>query len=156
VYILSKQLDKEGAGRRDFARYQAYVRENRSRFPKSAYSLVSSDWYFNSTDHRCPHDARFVSFQLAERSNSEESSLNLEISLENAYQDGRIVLRYPRVFRYSFAFGAESVGHSDWRYDEFRVTETGHLLHEIEWWHRQETARWLIEADDVLYEWRPS
>src|SRR5262249_9383676 len=129
---------------------------NRSRFPASAYALVSSDWYFNSTAHRCPHDARLLDLHVAEHEESDESTASIQISLQSAYQDGRIVLRYPRVFRYSLDFSDASLGHSDWRYDEFRVAESGHLLHEIEWWRMQETARWLIEAEDVHYEWLPA
>lgn len=45
-------------------------------------------------------------------------------------------------------------GHGDWRYDEFRVTDAGHLVHEIEWWAAGEAGRWLIEAGDVRLEWK--
>ena len=156
VYILSEQLDREGTGSRDFARYQAYVSDNRSAFPLSAYSLASSTWYFDSRDHRAPHDGRLLSLRLIESSDTDKPTISLETHLQSAYQDGVIVIRYPRVFSYSFSLSDASEGHSDWRYDEFRVAPNGHVLHEIEWWHREETARWLIEANDVQHEWRPS
>jgi len=41
---------------------------------------------------------------------------------------------------------------SIWRYDEFRLSENGHLLQEIEW---ATGSRWLIEANDVEFNWRP-
>jgi len=47
-------------------------------------------------------------------------------------------------------------GHDDWRYDEFRLADEGHLIHEIEWWGRGEVARWVIEASDVQFSWYPS
>ncbi len=40
----------------------------------------------------------------------------------------------------------------DWLYDEFRLSDNGHLLHEIEW---ADGGRWLIEADDIEFDWRP-
>ena len=51
---------------------------------------------------------------------------------------------------------AETYGHQDWRYDEFRVTDQGHVLHEIEWNGFLETGRWLIEASDVIHSWLES
>jgi len=44
-------------------------------------------------------------------------------------------------------------GHSDWRYDEFRLSKSGLLLHEIEWSGYEDTSIWLIEAEDIEYEW---
>ena len=39
---------------------------------------------------------------------------------------------------------------ADWRYDEFRLSPAGHVLHEIEWAGAPSVeARWLIEASDV-------
>jgi hypothetical protein len=45
--------------------------------------------------------------------------------------------------------------HRDWRYDEFRLSAAGHVLHEIEWAGPSSTSRWLIEASDVEYRWEP-
>ena len=49
--------------------------------------------------------------------------------------------------------------HGNWRYDEFRVSELGHLLHEIEWAGARGAQRrsfsWLIEADDIDFRWIP-
>ena len=62
---------------------------------------------------------------------------------------------YPRVYAYRIMMADTEAGHGDWRYDEFRVTDNGRLLHEIEWWTWQEGGTWLIEADDVEHRWVP-
>ena len=37
-----------------FRRYQEYLQSLRDVFPPSAFTLATSDWYFNFNDHRCP------------------------------------------------------------------------------------------------------
>jgi hypothetical protein len=59
------------------------------------------------------------------------------------------------VFTYRLDAWEGEQGHRDWRYDEFRLSEAGHLLHEIEWAGANSTSRWLIEASDVEYTWEP-
>ena len=79
----------------------------------------------------------------------------ITLKLLGAYHDGHIQFHYPRVFSYSFDTQNSSGGHNDWRYNEFRISEESHLIHEIEWWGPQPTARWIIESDDVEYQWLP-
>jgi hypothetical protein len=67
VFILSadgRHEDVVGA----FRHYRDYLESARDRFPPSAYALVSSDWYFDFTDHRCPHDAWLETLILSEPS----------------------------------------------------------------------------------------
>jgi hypothetical protein len=59
------------------------------------------------------------------------------------------------VFRYDLKLDPARHGHGDWLYDEFRATEDGHVLHEIEWWAHGGTGSWLIEATDVEFVWQP-
>ena len=37
-------------------------------------------------------------------------------------------------------------------YDEFRLSELGHLVHEIEW---AQDAHWIIAANDIDFRWIP-
>jgi len=55
AFILSDQraTDVEAA----FRRYGEYLERRRPDFPRGAYSLATSDWYYDGDDHRCPHDA---------------------------------------------------------------------------------------------------
>jgi hypothetical protein len=138
-----------------FKRYRDYVESVRNTFPPSAYVLATSEWYFNPEDHRSPHDAWLETLHLTEPSSGERQeirTLSLDIRLLGAYHDGFIELRYPRVFGYRLNLDTGERGHGDWRYDEFRVSARGHLVHEIEW---RGGDRWLIEASDLQLTWVP-
>jgi hypothetical protein len=159
-YILSAQRDVDPPeSSENWERYQAYLRENKSRFPVGAYALATSDWYFDFSDHRAPHDAWLESATFQEQasgSRSEIRSLSFRIRLLGAYHDNWIELYYPKVYRYSFESGPSKKGHGDWRYDEFRLSEKGALVHEIEWAGSVGgAARWLIEASDIVFSVEP-
>ena len=160
MYILSKERSgtpEEIAAA--FQRYQDYLRVSRERFPRGAFELASSAWYFDPTDHRCPHDAWLEEVVISERVSHTEGTTgtaSIRINLLGAYHDGYIKLHYPVVHAYSLGLRDGVRGHADWRYDEFRMSPSGSLLHEIEWWHLGETGRWLIEASDVEFRWIPT
>ncbi|HKX83413.1 MAG TPA: hypothetical protein VJL58_04260, partial [Pyrinomonadaceae bacterium] len=82
-------------------------------------------------------------------------TVEIRIELLGAYHDGKILLRYPKVFGYELNARMLDEGHRDWRYDEFRVNDDGQLVHEIEWWGLYNTAIWQIVASDVEYKWIP-
>ena len=137
-----------------FRRYRAYLEAERSRFPPGAFALASSDWYFNPEDHRCPHDAWLRQLVLPETGRGErqqDRSVTLGIELLGAYHDRVLTFEYRGVHRYSLEGASVEGGHMDWRYDEFRVEESGRLVHEIEWWGLHQTGRWMIEAEDVAF-----
>jgi hypothetical protein len=136
--------------------YREYLRRNRQRFPPMAHRLASSAWYLDPTDHRCPHDGWLEHLVITEPSSGERNqhrSVAIRIRLLDAYHRGHIELHYPVVFRYQLTSGGTGAGHGDWLYDELRISEQNHLLHEIEWWHAGQLERWLIEASDVIYSW---
>jgi hypothetical protein len=143
-----------------FARYRAYLDSTKGLFPLSAFALASSDWYFDFRDHRCPHDAWLVSTTLSETASDDPQDQRRNISLRTrllgAYHDGYIELEYPRVFSYTFSSTLIDRGHRDWRYDEIRLSDSGNIIHEIEWCGRTHTASWLIEASDVVFAWLPN
>ena len=164
-FILAEQRDNDPSDAW-WKAYQRYVEENHGRFPVGALELVTSDWYFNFSDHRCPHDSwlemerfgetvshrpNFRRTKTEERSEARQSCLT--VRLLGAYHNGYIELHYPRV--YSLALSAPNLnrGLGDWRYDEFRISDTGNLVHEIEWSSFEGDSRWLIEASDVQFKW---
>jgi len=166
-FILAEQRDHDPSDAW-WKAYQRYVEQNRGRFPVGALELVTSDWYFNFNDHRCPHDSWLEWTQLREtasnlpnsrRSKTEQRSEGrqscLTVHLLGAYHDGYIELHYPIV--YSLAFSAPNLtrGLGDWRYDEFRISDTGKLVHEIEWSSFEGDSTWLIEASDIQFIWTP-
>ena len=158
VYILTEQLYNESTGDHAFIRYREYIASLGDRIPNGARTLVTSDWYFDSSDHRAPHDAWLESAIIAEAPVEDgRRYVSIRLRLFGAYHDGHIELTYRDVQRYRIQLlpaGPDSRhGHRDWRHDEFRVTGENRLEHEIEWWGSRETGTWLIEAADVDYRW---
>ena len=156
-FVLDKerQVDVVAA----FREYRAYLHANQGDFPPSAYALATSDWYFDSNDHRSPHDSWLEAAIINEPSTGARSEVrtnSLTVRLLSAYHDGHIELVYPEVHVYELSTGNLRQGHGDWRYDEFRLGEHGRVIHEIEWATFDDTGRWLIEASDVLYKWIPA
>jgi hypothetical protein len=158
-FILSAQRKAE-AIETAFRQYRAYLASNSASFPNSAYELARSEWYFDPQDHRCPHDAWLESLSIAEPAKgerSEQRATAIRVRLLSAYHDGFIELFYPQVTRYSLISPSAVHGLGDWLYDEFRVSPSGQLIHEIEWAEssHEEGARWMIEASDVEFQWIP-
>ena len=158
AYVLSGDgRDTDVAG--TFRRYKEYLLSAKDIFPPSAFALATSDWYFDFSDHRCPHDAWLETVELREPSSGERHERRataIKMRLLGAYHDGYIELHYPRVFSYRLDAANGEGGHGDWRYDELRVSERGTLIHEIEWRGLPGTreSRWIIEASDLKFEWQ--
>lgn len=156
AFILAQQ--REVDCRAAFAQYRAYLAEEKHRFPKQAFTLATSDWYFSFDDHRAPHDARLESIAFTDEQpgrRKEPSPISICIKLLGAHDDALIELTYSSVVAYSLTARDLRHGHCDWRYDEFRVSDSGNLIHEIEWCGADSTANWIIEAADVRHECHP-
>lgn len=143
-----------------FGRYRSYLAASKQSFPPGAYALATSDWYFDFRDHRCPHDSWLESVTVTEPASGERGEQRctaIRVRLLGAYHDCQLELFYPRVLRYSFTAPSCTQGLGDWRYDEFRLSPAGHLIHEIEWagFSRDEGSRWIIEASDVEFHSMP-
>ena len=160
-FILSNEREaRPGAVVQAFEAYRRYLAANQARFPVGAYGLASSDWYFNANDHRSPHDGWLESLALEERgagARQEIRSCSIRIVLLGAYHDCRIELIYPKVHSYRLGNRDAGSGAGNWRYDEFRLTDDGHVIHEIEWASGPEPGgSWLIEASDVQFKVLPT
>ena len=156
MFILGPERDEDVTSA--FERYSKYLKQNRNRFPASAYALASSDWYYGFSAHHAPHDAWLESAQLNEAGSGLRKDIrasSFTIRLLGAYHDGHIEFHYPQVFNYSLSCGGLGSGHGDWRYDEFRVDGEGRLVHEIEWAAVGGTQSWIIVASDVHHKWVP-
>ncbi len=162
VFILSNDgRDEEyPAAERAFERYEIYLAQNRDVFPPRAYELATSDWFYNPRDHSCPHDGWLESLQILEKPDTDprQRSCSISLRLLGAYHDRHIEISYPTVYAYSFqTLSPNARSHGDWRYDEFRISDKGQLIHEIEWAYRAECRAfsWTIEADDIRFRWIP-
>jgi hypothetical protein len=157
-YILSAQRDQDVNAA--FRRYREYLAAPERPLPRGAYSLAASDWYFDPRDHRCLHDAWLESVTISEPAAGErdqDRGTTISVRLLGAHQNGTIELFYPHVFSYSLASPSCTRGLGDWRYDEFRVSANGRLIHEIEWagYPYDKGSHWIIEASDVEFHWWP-
>lgn len=156
MYILSKQIEEDGPAA--FERYRRYLNEARERLPPGVRAFTDSDWYFDSRDHRCPHDAWLEEVRIFEPysgNRQEHRQTAIQARLLGAYHDGWIELSYRGVESYSFAVHQADQGHRDWLRDEVRLAADCGVIHEIEWCGGTETGRWSIHAADVEYRWIP-
>jgi len=135
--------------------YCDYLESVKDRLPQSAYEFATAEWHYNFSDHKAPHDGWLEELIIREPASGERRQhrlLDIFIRLFATYHDGYIELTYKNVRSYSFEKQAASfLGHKDWLYDEIRLSENGFVLHEIDWVN----GEWLIECEDVFYEWKP-
>lgn len=135
--------------------YCDYLESVREQLPKSAYEFATADWHYNFSDHRSPHDSWLEELSISERASGERKQhrlIEIFVLLFAAYHDGYIKLTYKNVRCYSLEKNQSSkIENNDWLYDEIRLSDDGRVLHEIDW----VDGHWLIECEDVLYEWKP-
>ena len=139
-----------------FEKYRNYIESNKNKLSSSAYNLAISEWFYNFQDHKCPHDAwleNLLIFEPSEGERCEARKTEIIVKLLGSYHNGYIELIYKNVSSFKIDAFNIKAGHSDWRYDEFRLSESGLLLHEIEWSGYKDTSNWLIEAEDIEYSW---
>jgi hypothetical protein len=156
AYYLQNERSVDVVGA--YRRYQQYLREHQEEFPPSAFTLATAEWYQNPSDHRCPHDARLEHVIISETvSNEKNRSTSIRVRLLAAYHDGYIEFLYPRVITYVLESVSSNSGLGDWLYDEFRLSSSGNVIHEVEWAGplHDRGSRWIIEASDVQFHWIP-
>lgn len=153
MYILSKQ--RNGDLHDSFRLYREYLQLNHEGFPKSAFKLANSDWYFDPNESKCPHDGWLERLTISEASTGERQEarkMEINVMLLGAWHDGNIHFHYTNATSYLLDSLSKKGQHGDWLYDEFRVGSTGSVIHEIEW----ANGHWVIEAEDVNYSWEPA
>jgi len=139
-----------------FKKYRSYIESNKNDLPSLVYDLVMSDWFYNFHDHKCPHDAWLENILILEPSEGARNEIrktDIIVKLLSAYHDGFIEIKYKNVSSFNIDASNVKNGHGNWRYDEFRLSETGFLLHEIEWSGHDDPSSWVIEAENIEYTW---
>ena len=134
-------------------RYRAYLESIAEHLPEATRSFALADWHYDFADHRAPHDAWVDSISIYESATGERREvrqLHIKLRLFGAYHDGHIEIEYKDVYRYSI--GSDCPAHGDWLYDEVRLSESGHVLHEVEIGGQL----WCIECGDIEYSWLPA
>ena len=134
--------------------YQLYLSSIEDKLPPGAKAFATAPWHYDFGDSRCPHDAWVESLRVWEHASGtrkEVRTTNIDVSLFGAYHDGVIRFEYRGVRRYSLA-GQRSSGHGDWLIDEVRLSDSGLVVHEVEF---ATGALWKIECTDFVYAWIP-
>ncbi len=152
MFILASERDDDVAA--SFERYRKYLMSVGDRFPPNAFDLANSDWWFNFENHNCPHDAWLEQATIHEPSSGdrhESRRTELQLTLLGAYHDVRICISYKGVSGLNIDAPGLAEGHGDWRYDEFRVSDQGLLIHEIEWARYDRETRWVVTAEDIEF-----
>jgi hypothetical protein len=158
VYILTSDRPQNSyeEWQSRWGAYCSYLESIKDRLPTSTYEFAIAPWHYNFADHRAPHDGWLDEITIREPASGERNevrSLEIVVKLLAAYHDGHIELTYSDVKEYSLGGeGQTGSGHGDWLYDEIRLSDRGHVVHEIEW---SRSSRWLIECSDVSSEWMP-
>jgi hypothetical protein len=171
TYILSTDLDFEGMNdwkledyekfQVKFNEYRKYLKSLKNKIPNSAYKFANADWHYDTGDARCPHDAWLEELKFGEvyeeKGKFEFKSAELYLKLLGAYHNGHLEIVYKNLREYSFKGFKDYLApqklngfiHHDWLRDEIRLSETGNVIHEIEWVN----AHWLIECEDIESNW---
>jgi hypothetical protein len=145
-----------------FKAYAEYLETVRSSLPDSAFSFAAAPWHYQFQDHHCPHDGwveHMKVWELASGERKQHRQIQIDLRVLGAFHDGYLDLQYKNVSSYTLSgqphgnhHGPTRLGHGDWLIDEVRLSENHLVLHEILFSDR---GRWLIEASDILWEWKP-
>jgi hypothetical protein len=130
-----------------FRRYDEFLESIREKLPVGARAYAFSVWRVWNDRH--PHDAWFEEMALKVASSGKRHTrrkLDIHVRLLGPAHNGFIEFHYKRVYDYSL------VSVHEWMYDEVRLSEEGHVVHEIRF---DANSRWLIECKDFNYKWKP-
>jgi HEAT repeats/PBS lyase HEAT-like repeat len=149
-YILTPAMhgpDWDEAQER-WRRYRHYLESIRDKLPEGARQYAFSPNH-NCPDRECPHDSWLEEVRLEVRSWGDRHQYrgqDIHTRFLGSYHDGYIEFHYRNVYDYLLA------GVTEWMYDEVRLGEDGHVIHEIRF---DADTHWLIECDDFTFEWKP-
>jgi hypothetical protein len=141
--------------------YKNHLDLIQEKLPLKTRDFVLTDWYYNTHDPRCPHDAWVEHASLKEDATGDRRQIrkiNLEVRLLGAWHDGHIDFIYRDVKAYSLKrpenvwLPPDNTGHGDWLYDEVRLSADNRIVHEIAFANK---AEWLIECLEIEYKWIP-
>jgi hypothetical protein len=138
--------------------YGEYLENVKGDLPESAFRFASAPWHYQFQERHCPHDGWVEHLKIWESASGDRkqhSQTQIELCLLGAFHDAHLELNYKDVRSYALCaqpHAARKMGHGYWLIDEVRLSENNLVLHEILFRNR---SRWLIEASDFLWEWKP-
>jgi hypothetical protein len=145
-----------------FKVYAEYLEKIKGALPKSALSFVTAHWHYQFLDRHCPHDGWVEHLKIWESASGDRKEYRqtqIALRLLGSFHDRYLELNYEDVRSYTLTAqpngdhqASRNAWHGDWLIDEVRLSENNLVLHEILFRNR---SRWLIEASDFLWEWKP-
>ncbi|WP_338288142.1 hypothetical protein [Luteolibacter sp. LG18] len=153
-FILSAQREDLPSFLENWKNYRASLEAAQGLFPRNAYEIAISDWWYDPNRPEGPHDAWLQKLEVGEAKDEDGvRHVMIRIELASAHH-GTIVLVYPKVYSYCLAMGeAWRDIHGDWRFDEFSHDGTaGRFTHTIEW---ADGPVWTITASDLIHSFDP-
>src|SRR3990172_5317825 len=141
--------------RRGHDNYRRYLRSVKDRMAANAYAFATAPWHYDPQDHRCLHDWWVDELAIYEGDDTGSGARGADIlvRLLGPHHDRRVVLEYAGVSAYGIhgtlgacAGEARTWSHGDWLLDEVTLSDSGHVLHEVEF---SSGARWIIECTDI-------
>jgi len=132
--------------------YENHLKNIAPRLPDVTRSFVLTAWYRDPKSHDCPHDAWLIECSLKTDIDDRQTS-NLRLVLLGAYHDRVLILDYCKVTELTLDFAdVPELMMGDWLHDEFDVTGSGLVSHEIQW---QNGLPWRIVSQRVKFTANP-
>lgn len=140
-----------------FELYARHLESIKPKLPSRVYEFAAAPWHYDDGTEGL-HDSWLESMTIYEPSSGErqhERSIEIEAKLLSAYHDRILTLRYFRVRKYKIQTPAKfkylpsaKTGHGDWLYDEFDVSRSGFVIHEVRF---SRGSTWWIECADLEF-----
>lgn len=140
-----------------FDAYYLYLDSVKNELPENTYNFAVNDWHYNFEDYKCPHDSWIENFLIKEKTDATQSkSVDMELRLLGAYHNGNIIINYLEVSSYKLEWNffqekktdSKKLWHGDWMIDEISLSDSGKVIHEIEF---RFDGYWIIECKEVNY-----
>ena len=133
----------------DDGAYSEYFRLIRDKLPPQVKMFAEAEWHYDFKNPKCPHDSWVERVVITESSDGvakADRGLEIHVTLLGAYHDGLIELLYLGVYSYQIRGRSGDRPrslrpHGDWLIDEIRMSDDGHIIHEVEF----ERATWEVE-----------
>ena len=144
-----------------FELYAEHLEQIKSKLPERVYEFAAAPWHYDHGE-KGPHDSWLESLTIFEPSGGErnsERSIEIEAKLLSGYHDRILTLHYFGVRKYKIQSPARykhlpsyKTGHGDWLYDEFHISRSGRVIHEVRF---SRGSTWWIECDDMEFKSEP-
>ncbi len=145
---LPRTIDIDEIGNRHLL-YKEYLSLNKSKLNKTISEIMDSEWYFDWSNHKCPHDSWLREFNIK----CSGGNIKINILLLGAFHDLFIRYSYDKVKSYEINFSGRS-SELEWDIDEFIIDPNGFNVHSIRFvngvkWKISFEGQFKVEFDQI-------